>query len=302
MPTIEFRRAVIQAMELDMETARLTYSITGQVGKPITYGFNTQSQVNNAKQKVLGTIARARSKQKGLLIKNADPVPKIDCQADSELPVPKVLAPSTSTATKTLPSKTKPKKMAVVQEKAVALTKTPVFGPKIEPGSSAKLPIDVDFDTPPPEAAKALVKLKFKKSISPSVIVISSDSDSAAGDCDADMSDAVTVDSDIEFPQPAELIQSLAGPSGLHDQPLLALLDELDEHFLGHNFITYAKLFNSLELVLVRDLAERSLTWLLTLTEMEEPSAMILMGAALSKNMLYMPKPGKSKGKEKSKL
>jgi hypothetical protein len=71
MPAIEFRRAVIQAMELDMETARLTYSITGQVGKPITYGFNTQSQVDDAKQKVLGAIARARSKQKGLLIKNA---------------------------------------------------------------------------------------------------------------------------------------------------------------------------------------------------------------------------------------
>ncbi|EUC54559.1 hypothetical protein RSOL_056660, partial [Rhizoctonia solani AG-3 Rhs1AP] len=71
MPPLDLRRAILDAMGLDAETARLTYSITGQVGKATTYSFNTLSQVEDAKQNVLGAISRARSKKKGLLIKNA---------------------------------------------------------------------------------------------------------------------------------------------------------------------------------------------------------------------------------------
>ncbi|KAF8686066.1 hypothetical protein RHS04_00389 [Rhizoctonia solani] len=373
MPAVEFRTTVIELMELDVETARLTYSITGQVGKPITYAFNTLSQVEDAKQKVLSAIARARSKQKGLLIKNADPVPKIDPQANLELVNPKVLTPSASAVVKTSPVKPKPKKIAMVQEKAVALTETvealrglyschhcsafcyicprtgkhirlthemitlwakqciqtpeivtlsrppnhrsfdrsrgvkPTFGPKSEPGSSAKLPINVDLKTPPPDTTKLLNLVKFKsikKSVSqsPSIIIISSDSDSTAMDSNNNMSDIETVDSDAELPQPEDLLHNLASTSSLHGRLLLALLDELDEHFPGHNFITYAELFDRLEVRYVCDLAEHDLTWLLTLTSMEEPSAMILMGAALSEQMMYPLGLGSSKGKGKSKF
>ncbi|GAB1516978.1 hypothetical protein RhiTH_000021 [Rhizoctonia solani] len=299
---------------------------TTEVGKPITYAFNTLSQVEDAKQKVLSAIARARSKQKGLLIKNADPVPKIDPQANLELVNPKVLTPSASAVVKTLPVKPKPKKIAMVQEKAIQTPEIvtlsrppnhcsfdrsrgvkPTFGPKSEPGSSAKLPINVDLKTPPPNTTKLLNLVKFKsikKSVSqsPSIIIISSNSDSTAMDSNNNMSDVETVDSDAELPQSEDLLHNLASTSSLHGQLLLALLDELDEHFPGHNFITYAELFDRLEVRYVCDLAEHDLTWLLTLTSMEEPSAMILMGAALSKQMMYPLGLGSSKGKGKSKF
>lgn len=70
MSATEFRHAIVDAMGLDIEVARLAYTITGKIGRPVSRAFNTDEQVNYAKHDVLGAMSRARSKQKGLSIKN----------------------------------------------------------------------------------------------------------------------------------------------------------------------------------------------------------------------------------------
>jgi hypothetical protein len=82
----EFRRVIVEAMGLDIQTAQLTYSVTGQVGRPTLRMFNSDPQVESAIKDVTGAMSRARSKQKGLLVKNAVSTTRFHRDIDSPEP------------------------------------------------------------------------------------------------------------------------------------------------------------------------------------------------------------------------
>jgi hypothetical protein len=161
----------------------------------------------------------------------------------------------------------------------------------VEPESSDRKPIDVDAL---PSSATA-PDFKVKKSCSPSIISISSDSESGMSLAPSNVDE---IESDFEPPLPSEL---LANSTINQSRLLIDLLDNLDDYFSGHNFAAFSETFDNLGVMRVHDLAEHNLTWLLELTDMKEPSAMILMGAALSEG-LSGPFSQNFTGKGKSKM